>query len=125
MSAISETFTIQQWSTSCGPAPVSRTMLPGGPVTVRAEGGELVVSGRRTLRTDQCLDTLPTLARAVHSQDARSWRTQCATPQTDPRHAVVNTAYFVMPGDDSISLAETGGYEFTINDSRCVASVRC
>ncbi len=124
MSPITETFTVQQWSSSCGTAPVSRTMLAGGPVSVRGEGGELVITGGRTLRTDQCIDPLPTLVRSVHSQDARSWRTRCTTPQTDPRRAVVNTAYFLAPGDDGLTVAETGRYEFAVNDSRCVADVQ-
>jgi hypothetical protein len=125
MSAVSENFTVQEWSAACGPAPVSGTMLGGGPVTVTGGGGELQISGgRRTLRTDQCLDPMPTLARNVHTQDARAWRTRCSTPPGDPRHAVVNTAYFVASGDSAISVAETGRYEFTINDSHCVADVR-
>jgi hypothetical protein len=123
MSSISESFTVQQWSSACGPAPVSGTAVPGGPVTVTGSGGELVIQGARTLRTDQCIDGLPTLARNVHSQDGTSWRTRCATPTADPRHAVVNTAYFVA-GPDSISMAETGRYEFTINDAHCIADVR-
>jgi hypothetical protein len=124
MTAVSESYTVQQWNASCGPAPVSRTMIPGGPVTITPSGGELLISGSRTLRTDQCLDPMPTLARNVHSQDARSWRTRCATPPSDPRHAVVNTAYFVVSGDNAISIAETGRYEFTINDAHCIADVR-
>jgi hypothetical protein len=125
MTAVSESFTVQQWSAACGPAPVSGTLLGGGPVTVTGGGGELQISGgRRTLRTDQCLDPMPTLARNVHTQDARAWRTRCSTPPGDPRHAVVNTAYFVAAGDNAISIAETGRYEFTINDSSCVADVR-
>src|ERR1700677_1677277 len=92
MSSVSESFTVQQWSSACGPAPVSGTAVPGGPVTVTGSGGELVIQGARTLRTDQCIDSLPTLARNVHSQDGTSWRTRCATPTADPRHAVVNTA---------------------------------
>lgn len=123
MSSISESFTVQQWSSACGPAPVSGTAVPGGPVTVAGSGGELVISGARTLRTDQCIDPLPTLARQVHSQDGSSWRTRCSTPSSDPRHATINTAYFVT-GSDSISLAETGRYEFTINDAHCIADVR-
>jgi hypothetical protein len=67
---------------------------------------------------------MPTLARNVHSQDARAWRTRCATPPSDPRHAVVNTAYFVLAGDNSISVGETGRYEFAIDDTHCVADVR-
>jgi hypothetical protein len=123
MSSVSESFTVQQWSSACGPPPVSGTAVPGGPVTVTGSGGELVISGARTLRTDQCLDPLPTLARNVHSQDGSSWRTRCATPAADPRHAVVNTAYFAS-GTDSITVAETGRYEFTINDAHCIADVR-
>jgi hypothetical protein len=100
-------------------------MLGGGPVTITESGGELQISGgTRTLRTDQCLDPMPTLARNVHTQDARAWRTRCSTPPGDPRHAVINTAYFVASGDNAMTVAETGRYEFTINDSRCVADVR-
>ena len=125
MTGVSETFTVQQWSAACGPAPVSGTLLGGGSVTVTGGGGELQISGgRRTIRTDQCLDPMPTLARNVHTQDARSWRTRCSTPPGDPRHAVVNTAFFVAAGDNAISIAETGRYEFTINDPSCVADVR-
>jgi hypothetical protein len=124
MTAVSEAFTVQEWSAPCGPAPVSGTLMGGGTVTVTGGGGELQISGgSRTLRTDQCLDPMPTLARNVHSQDARSWRTRCSTPPGDPRRAVVNTAYFIT-NDDSISIAETGRYEFTINEARCVADVR-
>jgi hypothetical protein len=125
MSAVGENFTVQEWSASCGPAPVSGTMLGGGPVTITGSAGELQISGgQRTLRTDQCLDPMPTLARNVHTEDARAWRTRCSTPPGDPRHAVINTAYFVASGDNVITVAETGRYEFTINDSHCVADVR-
>ena len=124
MTSVGEVFTVQQWSAPCGPAPISGSMMGGGTVTVTGGGGELQISGgRRTLRTDQCLDPMPTLARNVHTQDGHSWRTRCSTPPGDPRHAVVNTAYFAT-GDDSISIAETGRYEFTINDARCIADVK-
>lgn len=123
MTAIGESFTVQQWSSACGPAPVSGYTVRGGPVTVTGSGGELVISGARTLRTDQCIDPLQTLARTVHSQDATSWRTRCATPASDPRRATINTAYFVT-GPNSISIAETGRYEFTIDNARCIADVK-
>ncbi|HZU81816.1 MAG TPA: hypothetical protein VE987_02815 [Polyangiaceae bacterium] len=125
MSAVTEAFTVQHWAAPCGPPPVSGTMLPGGPVALRGDRGELVISAeRRTLRTDQCLDPMPTLARDTHSHDARSWRTRCVTPPADPRHAVVNAAFFVAPGDDAISMAETGRYEFSVGGERCVADVK-
>jgi len=124
MSAVTESFTVQQWSSACGPAPVSGTLMPGGPVTLQTQGGELVISGgQRPLRTDGCLDPLPTLSRDAHSTDGKSWRTRCSSPAKDPRHAVVNAAYFVT-GDDTLSIAETGRYEFTINDARCIADVK-
>jgi len=124
MSAVSESYTVQQWSSACGPAPVSGTLQAGGPVTLQTQGGEIVISGgRRALRTDQCLDPLPTLARDAHSTDGKSWRTRCSSPATDPRHAVINAAYFVT-GDDALSVAESGRYEFTINGAHCVADVQ-
>lgn len=124
MSAVNESFTVQQWSSACGPAPVSGTLQAGGPVTVQTQGGELVISGgKRTLRTDQCLDPLPNLSRDAHSTDSKSWRTRCSSPSSDPRRATVNAGYFIT-GDDLISVAETGRYEFTINDARCIADVR-
>jgi hypothetical protein len=125
MTPLTESFVVQQWGAPCGPPPVSGTMLPAAPVTIQNRGGELVIArDRRVLRTDSCLDLLPTLARQTHSREARSWRTQCATPPSDPRHAVVNTAFFLAPGDDAISIAETGRYEFTISGERCVADVK-
>ncbi len=122
---LTETFTVQQWSAPCGPAPVSSTMMPGGPVTVRTEGGELVIEGgARTLRTDRCLDPLQTIVPQAHSGDGHQWRTRCSTPQSDPRRATVNAAYFLSATDDTLTIAETGRYEFLIEGARCVADVR-
>jgi hypothetical protein len=124
MTTITESYTVQQWSGACGAAPVSGTAVPGGTATVRSEGAELVISaGRRTLRTDQCIDQLPTLVSDSHTSDGASWRTRCATPATDPRRAVINAAYFLGP-DGTLTLAETGRYEFTINGARCIADVK-
>jgi hypothetical protein len=124
MTPVTETFTVQQWSAACGPAPVSGTALPGGPVTIRGNMGEIEIDGmRRPLRTDQCVDNMPTLSRDAHSSDGKSWRTRCSTPTSDPRRAVVNTAYF-LGGDDTITVAETGRYEFLINGATCIADVK-
>ncbi len=124
MSAVTETFTVQQWSAPCGPAPVTGTAQPGGVVRLRADGSEFAIEGgRRTLRTDGCLDGMPTLASEAHSTTGRSWRTRCATPPSDPRRAMINTAYF-MTSDDTIQIAETGRYELTINNAHCIADVK-
>jgi hypothetical protein len=124
MTALNEAFTVQQWSNACGPAPVSGTAQPSSVVRVRTDGAELAIEGgRRTLRTDGCLDGMPTLASEAHSTDGRSWRTRCSTPPSDPRRATINTAYFLV-ADDTIQIAETGRYELTINNARCIADVK-
>jgi hypothetical protein len=124
MTAVNEAFTVQQWSNACGPAPVSGTSQPSAVVRVRTDGTEFAIEGgRRTLRTDGCLDGMPTLASQAHSTDGRSWRTRCATPPSDPRRATINTAYFLV-ADDTIQIAETGRYELTINNARCIADVK-
>jgi hypothetical protein len=124
MSAVNEVFTVQQWSNACGPAPVTGTAQPGGVVRVRSDGAEFSIEGgRRTLRSDGCLDGMPTLSSEAHSSDGKSWRTRCSTPPSDPRRATINTAYFLV-ADDSIQIAETGRYELTINNARCIADVK-
>ncbi len=103
---------------------MSGTAQPGGVVRVRSDGGEFAIEGgRRTLRSDGCLDGMPTLSSEAHSSDGKSWRTRCSTPPSDPRRATINTAYFLLP-DDSIQIAETGRYELTINNARCIADVK-
>src|SRR4029077_9432695 len=59
----------------------------------------------------------------AHSTSGRSWRTRCSTPPSDPRRAMINTAYF-LTSDDTIQVAETGRYELTINNARCIADVK-
>jgi hypothetical protein len=124
LAPVTEAFTVQTWGGSCGPAPTSDTLFPGAQVTVKSEGSELVITGgAHTIRTDQCLDPLPTLSRTSHSGDGHSWRTSCSTSATDPRHASVNAAYFLAANNSSMTVAETGRYEFTINGTKCIADV--
>ena len=123
MTALTETFTIPQWGAACGPVPASGTIQAAGVARIRNAGGELVIeTPLRTFRTDQCLDPMATLARDAHSTDGKTWRTRCATGSGDPRHAVVNAAYF-LTADNAVALAETGRYEFTIQGAHCVADV--
>lgn len=123
MGPLTETFTVQQWSAPCGPAPVSRTVQNATQATVHEDQGELSIdAGSRQYRTDQCVDPMSTLARDTHSSDGHTWRTRCSTPRNDARRASVNAAYF-LTGDSTITMAETGRYEFTIEGARCVADV--
>lgn len=123
--ALHEQYTIQQWLSGCGPAPVSGDFGGGDVVTIRAEGDELVFAGGgRTYRTDQCYDQMPTLARDTHSRDpAKSWRTKCSTPAGDPRRALIQTLVSIT-SDTRIDVIETGRYEVTLKDGRCVADIK-
>jgi len=39
MTALTESFVVQQWGAPCGPPPVSGTMLPAGSATIQSQGG--------------------------------------------------------------------------------------
>jgi hypothetical protein len=123
---LKEEFTVQKWLPACGPAPVSSTSGGGEVVTIQQEGDELaILGGGRVFRTNQCYDAMPGLSRTAHSRDGdgRQWRTRCATPAGDSRQASLNTLV-VATGDTHIDLVETGRYESTFGDGRCVADVK-
>ncbi|MDF2692654.1 MAG: hypothetical protein K0S65_1037, partial [Labilithrix sp.] len=126
-SALREDFTVQQWlDTGCGPPPQSTTTGGGEIVEVRMEGDELAfVGGGRVFRTNQCYDPMPTLARETHSRDpnGKTWRTRCTTSPTDPRKATLNTLV-VATTEAHIDLVETGRYEITLENGRCMADVK-
>jgi hypothetical protein len=126
-SALTETFTIQQWlDAGCGPAPQSTSTGGGEIINIRMEGDELAfVGGGRVYRTNQCYDPMPTLTRESHSRasDGKQWRTRCVTPPADPRKTVLNTLVNA-PTESHIDLVETGRYEITLENGRCMADVR-
>jgi hypothetical protein len=125
MTPITETFKVQKWGKACGAQPTSGSSSPGGPVTLRSDGREIAIDmGRRTLRSDQCVDPLPSLTRDSHTAaaDGKSWRTHCVTAHGDSRQASVNAAYF-LTGDDTLSIAETGRYETVLEGAHCVVDV--
>jgi hypothetical protein len=124
--ALHEEYTVQQWLPGCGPAPVSGNSGGGDIVSIREEGDELsIVGGGRVYKSNQCYDPLPTLARDAHSRDAngRTWRTRCSTPAADPRRALMQTLVAATT-DTHIDVVETGRYEITLNEGRCIADVK-
>jgi hypothetical protein len=126
-SALREEFTVQQWlDTGCGPPPRSTTTGGGELVDVRLEGDELAfIGGGRVYRTNQCYDPMPTLSRESHSREpnGKTWRTRCTTPPNDPRKATLNTLV-VATTETQIDLVETGRYEVTLENGRCMADVK-
>lgn len=123
MSPLTETFKVQKWGKACGAEPTSGTSTPGGTVQVRGDAGEIVIdTGRRALRTDQCVDPLPTLARAAHTTDGKTWRTRCATAPGDSRQGAINAGYF-LTDNDTLVIAETGRYETVLQGAHCVVDV--
>jgi|HubBroStandDraft_2_1064218.scaffolds.fasta_scaffold77596_1 hypothetical protein len=123
MSPLTETFTVQKWGKACGAQPSSGASIPGGVVTLRSDGSEIVIeAGRRTLRTDQCVDPLSTLTRAAHTSDGKTWRTRCETAPGDSRRATINAGYF-LTDNDTLNIAETGRYLTVLQGTSCVADV--
>ena len=126
-SALREDFSIQQWlEAGCGPPPQSTSTGGGEIVNVRMEGDELaIVGGGRVYRTNQCYDPMPTLRRESHSRqpDGKTWRTRCVTPPEDPRKTILNTLV-VVASESHIDLVETGRYEITLQNGRCMADVK-
>jgi uncharacterized protein YbaR (Trm112 family) len=121
-----EDFTVQQWLAGCGPAPQSGSSGGGETVKVTQEGDELsFVGGGRVYKTNACYDQIPTLVRSTHQRDAsgRSWRTNCTTPDGDPRRTLLQTLV-VATSDSHIDVIETGRYEVILSDGRCIADVR-
>ena len=68
---------------------------------------------------------MPTLGRETHSRDpnGKTWRTRCTTSPTDPRKAILNTLV-VVTTDAHIDIVETGRYEITLENGRCMADVK-
>jgi hypothetical protein len=126
-SALREDFAVQQWlDAGCGPPPQSTSTGGGEVINIRTEGDELTfVGGGRVYHTNQCYDPMPTLSRASHSRasDGKTWRTRCVTPPADPRKTVLNTLV-VATTPSHIDLIETGRYEITLENGRCMADVK-
>lgn len=121
-----EDYTVQQWLSGCGPTPQSASAGGGELVTIKKEGDELaIIGGGRVYRTNQCYEVMPTLIRETHSRDAsgKAWRTRCVTPAGDPRRALLQTLV-VATTDRHIDIIETGRYEISLAEGRCVADVK-
>jgi hypothetical protein len=121
-----EDFTVQKWTTACGPEPRSSSTGGGEIISIRPEGDELsFIGGGRVYRTNQCYDPMPSLSRETHSRDpnGKTWRTRCTTPPNDPRRAILNTLV-IATTDSRIDVVETGRYEVVLQSGTCMADVK-
>ena len=119
---MSEAVTVGSWVDECGPKPKSSSS-PGGPFKVTLSGDELVFSGGKSFRTDQCWD-MGLAKRVSHSAtpSIRYWKTRCESPAGDPRKATITTVVRAVD-DDTIVLSETARYSSTMASGDCSASV--
>jgi hypothetical protein len=121
-SIMTERWNIGQWGSACGPKPLSRD-VPGGQATVAEEGVELVItSSDRAFRTAACYETMPGLVQSSHSVTQRSWQTRCVSAPGDPRQTTLVTN--LTATDTTMSLDETGAYQFRVSGQNCAASAR-
>jgi hypothetical protein len=121
-SIMTERWNIGQWGTACGPRPLSRD-VPGGQATVVEEGVELIItSADRVFRTAACYETMPGLVQSSHSVTQRSWQTRCVSAPGDPRQTTLVTN--LTATDTTMSLDETGAYQFRVSGQNCTASTR-
>lgn len=122
-SPLGESWSFTDWGEACGPKPAPRG-AGGGSVQIREQGGELsIVGAGRAFSTAECWEQMPGVSRTSHSAsgNGRFWRTRCSSAANDPRRATIVTT--ISATDTSISLNETGQYEFRIEGSVCSASV--
>lgn len=113
-------WVIGSWSEACGPRP-SGGGDPGGEVTIEELDGELVFQreGRR-FSTEQCWQMHPALSRQHHSKSAGSWKTTCRSAPKDARQEILQTT--VSVDGETISLQESGQYQFVAQGRTCAAS---
>ena len=122
-SALTESWSVSDWGAACGPKPAGRG-AGGGSVQIREQGGELsIVGAGRAFSSAECWEQMPGLSRSSHSASGggRFWRTRCTSAPNDPRRAAITTT--LSATDSSISLSETGEYQFIIQDTTCRATV--
>lgn len=113
-------WVIGSWGEACGPRP-SGGGDAGGPVTIQQRAGELVISGPgRSYSTDQCWQAQPGSSRQSHSAGAGTWKTTCRSAPGDPRQEILQTS--VSVAGDTISLQESGQYQFVVQGQTCAAS---
>lgn len=113
-------WVVGSWGAACGPRP-SGGGDQGGPVTIEERNGELVITGQGgAFSTEQCWQMHPELSRHSHAAADGSWKTTCRTAPTDARQEILQTT--VSVSGDTLSLQESGQYQFVVQGQTCAAS---
>lgn len=121
-SPLAESVTVGSWVDECGSKPKSSSS-PGGGFKIAISGDELIFSGGKSFRTDQCWD-MGLAKRVSHSAtpSIRYWKTRCESPAGDPRKATITTIVRAVD-DDTILLSESAQYSTTMASGDCSAKV--
>ena len=69
------------------------------------------------------VSTTSEFSTVLRGSDGKTWRTRCVTPPSDPRKTVLNSLV-VLTTPTHIDLVETGRYEITLENGRCMADVK-
>lgn len=115
--------TIESWGPDCGPRPQNATVPGAGQVRITERGDHLVVHGRSERRTDGCWSENRAVRRVSSSHQEGVWRTTCRTPRNDPR-AETGSYTLRANGDDRLEFTDRSNYDWQLNESRCVATMR-
>lgn len=113
-------WVIGNWSEACGPRPQGGGDN-GGEVSVEQRGDELVIAGEgSSFTTAQCFQMHAALEPRAHTRNGNVWKTTCRTDASEPRQEILQTS--VSATADTISLQESGQYQFMANGQTCAAS---
>jgi hypothetical protein len=113
-------WVIGSWGEACGARP-SGGADQGGPVTIEERGGELVITGEgSTFSTDQCWQMHQGLTPQNHAASSGSWKTTCRSAPGASKQEILQTS--VSLAGDTLSLQESGQYQFVVRGQTCAAS---
>lgn len=115
---------VATWGEDCGPRPRSSTVPSTGLVKVTRQGAHLALAfSDRTVRTDACWSPNPTVRVTSTAATATRWRTECHTPEGEAKQE--RGSYAVEASSpNTLQLLEESEYDWQLNESHCVASVR-
>lgn len=114
--------TVESWGPDCPRRPTSTTRPGEGRVPLRLRGDHVELGGAVGLSSDTCWSANRALRRVSTTHRGDSWVTRCRTPSADSR--VESGTYTLrLTGPDRLEREGVSSYDWTLNESRCVATV--